>query len=73
MAIAASRLAISRVSFSIQRYFLLTSGDGKVNYHIADRIPLEKKVPCTLFYKYDLRKIKNIDIFVDGTLVVISV
>ena len=73
MAIAASRLAISRVSFSIQRYFLLISSDGRVNYHIADKIPLEKIVPCTLFYKYDLRKIKNIDIFVDGTLVVISV
>lgn len=47
--------------------------DGRVNYHIADRIPLEKIVPCTMFYKYDLCKIKNIDIFVDGTLVVISV
>ena len=51
----------------------MVSGEGRLKYHIADRIPLEKIVPCTLFYKYDLCKIKNIDIFVGGTLVVISV
>jgi len=55
------------------KVLFLVSGEGRLKYHIADRIPLEKIVPCTLFYKYDLCKIKNIDIFVGGTLVVISV
>ena len=54
------------------KVLFLVSGEGRLKYHIADRMPLEKIVPCTLFYKYNLRKIKNIDIFVDGTLVGIS-